>query len=126
VLTKALKIHRAGDTRLWIACLNSLPDTPAANIFDFFVGKIFDFVPFEYGNADSFAQMIYVKYFAEIDIAGVMAACNGVRGGEWADDGYTLGQQSEVNDVPLGMLSLSERATQGKKLTYVMTSLAFM
>jgi len=97
--------------------LNGLPDTPTANIFDFFVGKIFDFVPFEYGNADGFAQMIYVKYFAEIDIAGVVAACNGVRGGEWANDGYTLGQHSEVNDVSLSMLSLSERAHEEK--TYV-------
>ena len=51
--------------------------------------------------------MVYVENIAKVDVTGVVAACNSVRGGEWADDGYTLGQQSEVNDISLGMLSLA-------------------
>ena len=102
--TKALESQRIAEARFRLAGLNSLPDTPTTDIFDFIARKILDFVPLEYRDADSSTQIIYVKHFAKINIADIKAAGDSMRRSEWANDGYTLGQHSEVNEVSLGML----------------------
>jgi len=79
-----------------------LPDTPAADIFNFLAGGILDFAPFEYGKTNSFTQIFDVEYFAEKDVASVSTD---VGGSEWADDGHTLGQQGKVNEVCLDRLN---------------------
>ena len=82
-------------------------------------------MPLEYGNTNGSAQVIYVKHFAKINIAdiGASAAGNCMRGREWANDGYTFGQHSKVNEVSLDMLRQSVGEIRNK-LTYVKTSLA--
>jgi hypothetical protein len=104
LLTKALESQCVARARSRLAGLNGLPDAPTADIFDFIARKILDIVPLEYRNSDRSTQIIYVKNFAETNIADVEAAGDGMRGCEWANDGYTLGQHSEVNEISLGML----------------------
>jgi hypothetical protein len=86
--------------------LNSLPDAPTANIFNFLAGGILDFVPLEYRNAYRFTQIIDVKHLTEKDAAGIAAD---MRRSEGAKDWYTFSQQSEVNEVSLRMLSRFKR-----------------
>jgi hypothetical protein len=101
-----------------------LPDTPAADVFDFIAMGFLDFAPLEDGYANSFAQVIYVKHFAKIDIARIKAAGNSMRGSEWANDGHTLGQHCKINEVSLGTLRQVVGEWRKKELTYVMTLLA--
>jgi hypothetical protein len=123
LLTKALESQCVARARSRLAGLNSLPNAPTADIFDFIARKILDFVPLEHRNTDGSTQIIYVKNFAERNIADIEAAGNGMRGSEWANDGYTLGQHSEVNEISLGMLRRFF-GEWGDNLTYVMTLLA--
>ena len=93
--------QRVPVARFRLASLDGLPDAPAADIFDFGAGRIFDFVPLEYGSANGLTQIVHVEHLAKMDVAGVHAAGDGVRDGKWAKDGYTLGQHCHINDVSL-------------------------
>lgn len=103
-LTKALEPYRIAKTRLRLAGLGSLPDAPAADVFNFIARRFLDIAPLEYGNANSLAQVIHVKHFAKINITRIKAAGNSMRRSEWANDGYTLGQHCKIDKVSLGTL----------------------
>lgn len=120
LLTEALKGQCAGYSRPRLASLNSLPNTPAANVLNFCAGGILNFAPLKYGKADGFTQVVNVKHFAEEDLSGI---ATDVRRGEWADDGYPFGQHSEVNEISLHKLHQDENEGGEKEPTYVMTSL---
>ena len=126
LLTEALEGQCVGYSGRRLAILDGLPDTPAADILDFWClgGKVLDFVPLKYGHADLGTQVIYIKHFTEEDISGV--AADVVRRSEWANDGYTLGQHGKVDEVSLRKLSKArgERRENLSKPTNVMTSLA--
>jgi hypothetical protein len=96
--TKTLKSECVGDARFRFACLDGLPDTPAADVLNLLTGGILDFPPFEYRNANSFTQIFDVEYFAEKNRASVSTD---VGGSERADDRHTLSQQGKVNEVCL-------------------------
>src|SRR6266404_5570241 len=81
---------------------DGLPDTPATNIVNFRVGKILDFVPFQYGYTDFFTQILDIKHFAEEDISGV---ATDVGRSESANDGYTFGQHGKVYKISMDTLS---------------------
>ena len=120
-----MKSKCVGDTRVRFACLDGLPDTPAADILNFLARRILDFAPFEYRNTNSFAQIFDVEYVTEKDVASVSAD---VGGSERTDDGHTLSQQGKVNEVCLEKLNQLECNVEYRnpkpELTYVMTSLA--
>ena len=121
LLTEAVKGQRIGISRLRFANLDSLPDTPATNIFNFRGGEILDFVPFKYGHTDPFTQVVNVKHFTEWDISSIAA---NMRRSKWANDGYTFGHQGKINEVSLGTLNEAYGEWRKEELTYVMTSLA--
>jgi hypothetical protein len=93
-----------------------LPNTPAAEILDFFAGGILDFAPFEYRNTDGFTQIFDVEYVTEKDVASVST---NVRGSEWANDGHTLSQHSKVNEVCLDRLIQRPRVQETRTRTHV-------
>jgi hypothetical protein len=105
LLTEALKVQRIGTSRRRFANLDSLPDTPATNILNFRGGEILDFVPFKYRHTNFFTQIVDVKHIAEEDISSV---ATNVRRSKRADDWYSFGQRSKVNEVSLGLLSKPE------------------
>ena len=84
-------------------------------------GGLLDFAPLKYGKTDGFTQIVDVEHIAKEDLPGVTT---NVRRGEWADNGYAFGQQSEVNEISLDTLHQVENDGWEKEPTYVITSLA--
>ena len=88
--------------------LDGLPDAPAAEVFDFRAGWILDFAPFDDRHADSCAEPVEVKNFAEGDTAGFAAY---VGWSERTNDGHSLGDHGEVDEIAL--IETCQRGMEG-------------
>ena len=95
-LTKLNPIRRGAGSRMVLMVLDSFPDVPAPEIVDDVAVGVFYLVPFDDLDARVVDETGHVEDLSEGNGGGVSAD---VGGSEHGDNGHTLGERAEVNQV---------------------------